>query len=72
LSAKAKKARSSGQALPDDPYGLNWYGEREKEVFSAVGGQVAYEKLYGPFSEWHHWRIGGFGSIIRYDDSFSI
>jgi hypothetical protein len=45
LSPKAEKARSSGTPLPEDPYTLNWYGEQEKEVFSAVGGHVAYAEL---------------------------
>lgn len=69
LSPKARKARAAGQPLPDDPYSLNWYGEKEKEVFKAVDGQVVYDELYGPFSEWHHWRIGGFGPIVRFDES---
>lgn len=68
LTKKAMQALSRGQSLPSDPYMNKWYGETEKEVFSAVGGQLAYDALYGPFSEWHHWRIGGFGSLIKFDE----
>jgi hypothetical protein len=69
LSEKALKANAKGKPLPADPYALNWYSEKEKEVFEAVGGGVAYTELYGPFSAWHHWRIAGFGRLISYDES---
>lgn len=68
LTPKAKQARRDGKPLPPDPYMNKWYGESEKNVFMAVGGQLAYEALYGPFSEWHHWRIGGFGALMKFDE----
>ena len=68
LTAKAKKAQEKGQPLPDDPFLWHWYAEKEKEIFEAVGGQLAYDHLYGPFSEWHHWRIGGFGFLLKFDE----
>lgn len=37
-------------------------------MFSVVGGQLAYDELYGPFSEWHHWRVGGFGPLLKFDE----
>jgi hypothetical protein len=69
ISAKARKAEAKGAPMPDDPYMLNWYGEKEKEIFDAVSGELAYRELYGPFSEWHHWRIGGFGFVLKFDAS---
>ena len=69
LTDKARKAKKAGRKLPDDPYAYGWYDESEKKVFQAVGGDVAYDELYGPFSEWHHWRIGGFGSLVAHDDT---
>jgi hypothetical protein len=68
LTPKAKQAIGQGDPLPRDPYMKNWYREREKDVFAAAGGQLAYDALYGPFSEWHHWRIGGFGALIKFDE----
>lgn len=68
LTDKARKAEAQGLPLPDDPYMWNWYGEKEKEIFSAVEGDLAYAELYGPFSEWHHWRIGGFGFLLKFDE----
>ena len=68
LSRQAQEAKSKGLPLPDDPYVKNWYQEREKEIFSAVGGEVAYKELYGPASEWHHWRVGGLGSMLKFDE----
>ena len=68
LSRQAKKAKSKGRPLPDDPYVKNWYTEKEKEIFSAVGGEIAYKELYGPASEWHHWRVGGLGQMLTFDE----
>lgn len=66
-TAKAREAKAKALALPDDPYTKNWYGEKEKEIFEAVGADEIYKKIYGPFSEWHHWRIGAFGQLMKYD-----
>ncbi len=67
LNGKALEAQARSLPLPDDPYTKNWYGEREKEIFHAVGGDTIYEEVYGLFSEWHHWRMGALGHLIRYD-----
>ena len=67
LSRRARQAQSTGRPLPDDPYVKNWYQATEKEIFSAVGGEVAYQQLYGPASEWHHWRVGGLGPMLTFD-----
>ena len=75
LTDKAQKAAPSGKPLPSDPYVKNWYGESEAEIFRDVGADTLYKELYGPFSEWHHWRIGGFGRLMTFDvntSSYSI
>ena len=69
LTAKAKKALANGNSLPSDPYVRNWYGERESEIFADVGAENLYRAVYGPFSEWHHWRTGGFGRVMTFDKS---
>jgi hypothetical protein len=71
LTDKAKKAIATGKPPPSDPYVKNWYGEREAEIFRDVGAEALYNKLYGPFSEWHHWRIGGFGRLMTFDANTS-
>ena len=68
LSRQAQKAKTTGRPLPDDPYVKNWYPATEKEIFSAVGGEVAYKELYGAASEWHHWRVGGLGPMLKVDE----
>lgn len=68
LSEKALKAQANGRPLPDDPYTKNWYGETEKEIFSAVGADRIYDEVYGLFSEWHHWRLGAFGHLLKLDE----
>lgn len=67
FTKKARAARAQGRPLPADPYARNWYSEREADIFRAVGGQVLYEKVYGPFSEWHHWRPVAFGRLLSFD-----
>ena len=70
LSPKARKARAAGQPLPDNPYSLNWYGEKEKEVFKAVDGQSCVRRAYTVHSP--NGTIGGlaaFGPIVRFDES---
>ncbi|HWR21755.1 MAG TPA: DUF5677 domain-containing protein [Verrucomicrobiae bacterium] len=67
LTKEARQARANGRLLPLDPYVKNWYGEREVEIFRDVGGQVLLEHAYGPFSEWHHWRIGAIGRLVSFD-----
>jgi len=67
LTRQARDARAKRHALPDDPYVKNWYGERESEILCDVGGQDLLQHAYGPFSEWHHWRIGAIGRLVSFD-----
>jgi hypothetical protein len=67
LTPKALEAQTRGLPPPDDPYTKNWYGEREKEVFSAVGADRIYDQIYGLFSEWHHWRPAAFGYLLQFE-----
>jgi hypothetical protein len=64
---EARTARLLGRALPADPYVKNWYGERESEILRDVGGEDLLKHAYGPFSEWHHWRIGAIGRLLSFD-----
>lgn len=67
LTRQARDARAAGRALPDDPYMKNWYDERESEILRDVGGQDLLRHAYGPFSEWHHWRVGAIGRLVSFD-----
>src|ERR1017187_6522332 len=69
LTRQARDARAAGRALPTDPYMRNWYDERESEILRDVGGQDLLRHAYGPFSEWHHWRVGGIGRLVSFDDA---
>lgn len=64
LTRKARKARDRGDPLPNRPYHDNWTGVSVKKIFHEVKGEVLYQKLYGPFSDWHHWSPGGLGAAI--------
>lgn len=68
LTKQAKVARAAGHALPTDPYMKNWYGESESEILRDVGGEDLWRQAYGPFSEWHHWRIGAIGQLVSFDE----
>jgi hypothetical protein len=68
LSRKAISAERTGAPLPNDSCSKNWSGEKEKEIFGAVGADVIYDQVYGLFSEWHHWRLGAFGQLFQRDD----
>jgi hypothetical protein len=69
LTRQAQDARAAGRALPDDPYMRNWYGERETEILRDVGGEDLLRQAYGPFSEWHHWRVGAIGRLVSFDEA---
>ena len=69
LTRQARDARAAGRALPTDPYMRNWYDEGESEILRDVGGQDLLRHAYGPFSEWHHWRVGGIGRLVSFDDA---
>jgi hypothetical protein len=71
LTKDAKTARGTGAALPPDPYARNWYGERETDLFRAIGGEELLRGAYVPFSEWHHWRPGAIGRAISFDKGSS-
>jgi hypothetical protein len=63
---EAKAARARRGLMPNDPYLKNWYGERESDLFRDIGADRLLE-AYATFSEWHHWRIGGIGRILRFN-----
>jgi hypothetical protein len=66
LTKKAKEAQGRGDALPSDPYHNNWRcGRQIRQICQSVGGDDLYEKIYGPFSDWHHWGVSGLGETIR-------
>lgn len=67
LTSKAVEAQAKGHSLPSDPYTRNWYGETEKDIFSAIGADRLYDEPYRFFSEWHHWRPGAFGHLLQFD-----
>jgi len=69
LTKEARSARLAGLASPADPYVKNWYGETESEILRDVGGQDLLQHAYGPFSEWHHWRIGAIGQLVSFDEA---
>jgi len=69
LTPRALDAQARGLPLPDDPYAKNWYGENEKDIFTAAGADRIYDEVYGPFSEWHHWRPGAFGHLLQFDEA---
>jgi len=71
LTKEAKQALAAKRPLPQDPYVRNWYGEKEADIFRDVGGALLYKDVYGPFSEWHHWRPGAFGRLVSYDENTS-
>jgi hypothetical protein len=48
-----------------DGYRFNWHGTTQRAIFEEVKGDLLYQHVYGPFSEWHHWSPGGFGPMLR-------
>jgi hypothetical protein len=68
LTKEAKETIAKGKPLPTDPYVRRWYSESESNIFRDIGGGELLEKAYGPFSEWHHWRIAGFGRVLSFDE----
>jgi Family of unknown function (DUF5677) len=70
LTGKAKRARDGGSAMPTDPYCENWRrGHRIREICETVGGKDLYDGLYAPFSDWHHWGVGGLGRALHREDN---
>jgi len=68
LTKKAKIAQGQQTPLPPDPYYDNWRcGVQMRQICEceSVGGAVLYRKLYEPFSDWHHWGVGGLGEAIK-------
>jgi hypothetical protein len=70
LTKQARVARQQGTPLPLDPYHDNWRcGRQLRQICEAVGGATLYQQLYEPFSDWHHWGVGGLGAaIVRQDN----
>jgi len=66
---QARAALAAGGALPTDPYMRNWYGQGESDILRDVGGQDLLQHAYGPFSEWHHWRVGAIGRLVSFDEA---
>lgn len=65
LTKKAREAQKQGNLLPPDPYYPNWRcGQSIQQICESVGGETLYRKLYGPFSDWHHWGVVGFAEVI--------
>ena len=66
LKNKAKEAKKLRKPLPPDPYHDNWRcGTSLQQICKSVGGADLYRSLYGPFSDWHHWGVGGLGESIK-------
>lgn len=66
LTKKAKAAQSRGAPLPRDPYYDNWRcGHQMRQICEAVRGEDLYQKVYEPFSAWHHWAVDGMGQAIE-------
>ena len=61
LRDKVKKAMeeatASGSAykLPEDPWRTNWTTSSIEAMFTEVGGQPLYDRVYRKSSEWVHW-----------------
>jgi len=50
----------------DDPYYSHWRGSTEiYEIFQEVGGELLYQEIYGPFSDWIHAGPQGMGVAIH-------
>jgi len=65
LTRKAKETRDREAAMPPDPYHDNWRcGRQIRQICESVGGEDLYQGLYEPFSDWHHWGVGGLGEAI--------
>lgn len=73
LKPSAKKALKRGEPLPDNPYYDNWTGHSAREIFDSIkGGEILYQKLYKPFSDWHHWSPAGLGYAITREHNWVI
>jgi len=59
-----------GTPLSADPYHKDWRtGHQIRQICESVGAEDLYRRLYEPFSDWHHWGVGGLGTaIIRRED----
>lgn len=65
LTKKAREARKQGAPFSSDPYHDNWRcGRQLRQICESVGGAELYRRLYEPFSDWHHWGVGGLGKVI--------
>lgn len=69
FSVRRQGKLSRGGDVSRRTHTLDWYGEREVEIFRDVGGQLLFERAYGPFSEWHHWRPAAFARQLSFDEA---
>jgi len=67
LTRRARRHRQTDMPLPSDPYCQNWTGHNYSQILDSVQGQPLRQKLYKPFSAWHHWSPGGLGAAIVRD-----
>lgn len=66
LTRCARRRRQTGMPLPPDPYCQNWTGHNYSQILDWIQGGLLRQKLYKPFSAWHHWSPGGLGvAIVR-------
>jgi hypothetical protein len=69
LTAKAGNAKAKNEALPVDPYETHWHIDfRLRQFCREHGVEQLYTEAYDPFSDWHHWGVGGLGGAIRRSD----
>ena len=70
LNRESKRARKVGKPLRKDPYCRDWRcGMSIKDICEEVGGSDLYERLYTPWSGWHHWSPSGIAaSLTRQND----
>ena len=54
-----------GTPLPPGSYHKDWRtGHSIRQICESVGAEELY-RLYIPFSDWHHWGVGGLGTAIN-------
>jgi hypothetical protein len=66
LSPKARKAMANNLPTPGDPYERHWHaGFSLRQFCEEHGVKQLYTEAYDPFSDWHHWGVGGLGGAIK-------
>ena len=73
LKSKAREKREkSGPQSKDDQYRKSWTGLPVLQIGEKVKGELLYEHLYRPFSDYQHWNPGGLGTSIRRDQNLIL